>query len=139
MIAPTLRSFVPPALIRAAASATDNDLRDATRFHAAVLFADISGFSAMMDALMAHGQHGAEVGANIMRAALDPAIDAVYQYGGFVSSQAGDGGDGLRDQRILVDRVVRGVGDQHAVGRLKGHTGRFGEAGRACGSIGVAE
>lgn len=57
---------------------------------AATLFADISGFSAMMDALMAHGQHGAEVGANIMRAALDPAIDAVYQYGGFVSSQAGD-------------------------------------------------
>lgn len=58
--------------------------------NAAALFVDISGFSAMMDALMAHGQHGAEVGANIMRAALDPAIDAVFHQGGFVCSQAGD-------------------------------------------------
>lgn len=57
---------------------------------AAALFVDISGFSAMMDTLMAHGQHGAEVGANIMRAALDPAIEAVFHHGGFVSNQAGD-------------------------------------------------
>ncbi len=57
---------------------------------AAALFVDISGFSAMMDALMAHGQHGAEVGANIMRAALDPAIEAVFHHDGFVASQAGD-------------------------------------------------
>jgi len=57
---------------------------------AAALFVDISGFSAMTDALMAHGQHGAEVSANIMRAALDPAIDAVFHHGGFVSNQAGD-------------------------------------------------
>jgi class 3 adenylate cyclase/tetratricopeptide (TPR) repeat protein len=57
---------------------------------AATLFADISGFSAMMDTLMAHGQHGAEVGANIMRAAFDPMIEAVFQHGGFVAGQAGD-------------------------------------------------
>ncbi len=57
---------------------------------AAALFVDISGFSAMTDALMAHGQHGAEVSANIMRAAFDPAIDAVFHHGGFVSNQAGD-------------------------------------------------
>ena len=57
---------------------------------AAALFVDISGFSAMTDALMAHGQHGAEVSANIMRAALDPAIEAVFHHGGFVSNQAGD-------------------------------------------------
>lgn len=59
-------------------------------FSAATLFADISGFSAMMDALMAHGQHGAEVAADIMRAAFDPTIEAVFQHGGFVASQAGD-------------------------------------------------
>lgn len=58
--------------------------------NAATLFVDISGFSAMMDTLMMHGQHGAEVGANIMRAAFDPMIEAVFQHGGFVASQAGD-------------------------------------------------
>ena len=31
------------------------------RFDAATLFVDMSGFSAMTSALMAHGQHGAEV------------------------------------------------------------------------------
>ncbi|MCB0229359.1 MAG: hypothetical protein KDH08_15705, partial [Anaerolineae bacterium] len=42
---------------------------------AATLFVDISGFSAMVDTLMAHGQHGAEVAADIMRAVLEPVID----------------------------------------------------------------
>lgn len=58
--------------------------------YAATMFVDISGFSAMTDTLMAHGQHGAEVAADIMRAALDPAIETVFRYGGFVANQAGD-------------------------------------------------
>ncbi|MCB9143333.1 MAG: tetratricopeptide repeat protein [Anaerolineales bacterium] len=57
---------------------------------AATLFVDISGFSAMVDTLMAHGQHGAEVAADIMRAVLEPVIDTVFSYRGFVSNQAGD-------------------------------------------------
>ncbi len=57
---------------------------------AATMFVDISGFSAMIDTLMEHGQHGAEVAADIMRAVLEPAIEAVFSYGGFVSNQAGD-------------------------------------------------
>ena len=57
---------------------------------AATMFLDISGFSAMIDALMEHGQHGAEVAAGIMRAVLEPAIETVFSYGGFVANQAGD-------------------------------------------------
>ncbi|MEZ4767289.1 MAG: tetratricopeptide repeat protein [Caldilineales bacterium] len=60
------------------------------QLQAATLFVDISGFSAMTDALMAHGQHGAEVAADIMREVLDPALEAVFSYGGFVSNPAGD-------------------------------------------------
>ncbi len=84
---------------------------------AATLFVDISGFSTMMDALMVHGQHGAEVGADIMRAVLDPAIDAVFQHGGFVSNQAGDAftaifpvgehGSGLDPTRQALAAAVR--------------------------------
>ena len=57
---------------------------------AATLFVDISGFSAMIDTLMAHGQHGAEVAADIMRAVFEPAIETVFSHGGFIANQAGD-------------------------------------------------
>jgi predicted ATPase/class 3 adenylate cyclase len=59
-------------------------------FPAVGMFVDISGFSAMTDALMTHGQDGAEVLANIMRSVLDPLVESVYAQGGFVASSAGD-------------------------------------------------
>ena len=59
-------------------------------FSAVGLFADIYGFSTMTDALMEHGQHGAEVLAGVMRAAFEPLIYAVYEQGGFIATQAGD-------------------------------------------------
>ncbi len=60
-------------------------------FLAAGMFVDISGFSVMTDALMDHGQHGAEVLAEVMRSAFEPLIRSVYEQGGFVVSHAGDG------------------------------------------------
>jgi predicted ATPase/class 3 adenylate cyclase len=59
-------------------------------FSAVGLFVDISGFSAMTDALMEHGQHGAEVLAEVMRVAFRSLLQCVYEQGGFVVSQAGD-------------------------------------------------
>jgi predicted ATPase/class 3 adenylate cyclase len=64
--------------------------RSGGSFSAVCLFVDISGFSAMTDALMGHGQHGAEVLADVMRAAFAPLILAVFEHGGFVVAQAGD-------------------------------------------------
>ena len=59
-------------------------------FPAVGMFVDISGFSAMTDALMVHGQEGAEVLANIMRSVLDPMMESVFAQGGFVANSAGD-------------------------------------------------
>lgn len=59
-------------------------------FSAASLFIDISGFTAMTEALMQHGPHGAEVLADIMRSVLEAPIRFVYEQGGFVTGLAGD-------------------------------------------------
>jgi class 3 adenylate cyclase/tetratricopeptide (TPR) repeat protein len=59
-------------------------------FPAVVMFVDVSGFSALTEALMAHGQHGAEILAEVMRSVLKPLIHCVYAQGGFVATQAGD-------------------------------------------------
>ena len=59
-------------------------------FDACALFVDISGFTAITDAIMGHGQHGAEVLANIIQAVFDPLMESVYEQGGFVTTLAGD-------------------------------------------------
>ncbi len=59
-------------------------------FPAVGIFVDVSGFSTITDALLQHGQHGAEVLAEAMRAILDPLVHAVYAQGGFVAFFAGD-------------------------------------------------
>ncbi len=60
------------------------------QFQAAGLFLDISGFSSITNALMVHGQHGAEVMTQVMRAVFDPVINCIFAQGGFVASSAGD-------------------------------------------------
>lgn len=60
-------------------------------FQAVALFADVSGFTAMTDALMAYGQEGAEVLAGVMRSVFEPLMLAAYEWGGFIADQAGDG------------------------------------------------
>lgn len=59
-------------------------------FRAACMFLDVSGFSAMTDELMQHGQHGAEVLAEMMRTVFDPIVDAVFGRGGMIVGYAGD-------------------------------------------------
>lgn len=59
-------------------------------FQGVAMFVDVSGFSAITEALMAHGQHGAEILALVMRSILKPLIHSVYAHGGFVATHAGD-------------------------------------------------
>ncbi|MCB9135659.1 MAG: tetratricopeptide repeat protein [Anaerolineales bacterium] len=54
------------------------------------MFVDISGFSNMTDTLMAHGQHGAEVLATVMRNVFTPLIQTVHEHEGFIATLAGD-------------------------------------------------
>ena len=59
-------------------------------FPAASLFMDISGFTRITDALMVHGQHGAEVLASLMRRVLAPLIGSIYAHKGMIVNFAGD-------------------------------------------------
>lgn len=60
-------------------------------FPAIGLFLDLSGFSSMTDTLMTHGQHGAEVLANLMHGVFDPLVEGIFDYGGKIVGFAGDG------------------------------------------------
>ncbi len=63
---------------------------DRGSFQAAAMFADLSGFSKMTDALAAHGQAGAETLAEVMRVFFGPLVEAVYAHGGYVVGYTGD-------------------------------------------------
>src|SRR5215213_4460221 len=60
-------------------------------FAAVGMFLDLSGFSNMTDALMQHGQHGAEVLAGLMHGVFDPLVESIFEYGGKIVGFAGDG------------------------------------------------
>ena len=77
--------LVPPFILHKAANNEHNG-----RFPATGLFVDIAGFTQVTEALLGHGQHGAEVLATVMRAIFEPLIKAVYAQSGFVSNFAGD-------------------------------------------------
>ncbi|GAB4487649.1 MAG: adenylate/guanylate cyclase domain-containing protein [Anaerolineales bacterium] len=80
-----MHRLIPPLILENYASGNLNG-----EFEAVGMFADMSGFSAMTDELMTHGQHGAEVLAVVLRKAFEPMIQSVYEHGGFIATQAGD-------------------------------------------------
>ena len=59
------------------------------------MFLDLSGFSTMTDALMQHGQHGAEVLAALMHGVFDPLVESIFDYGGEIGGFTGGGDTGL--------------------------------------------
>src|SRR5919108_1052168 len=65
--------------------------RHSGEFEAVGMFLDLSGFSTMTDALMQHGQHGAEVLAGLMHGVFDPLVESIFNYGGKIVGFAGDG------------------------------------------------
>ena len=59
-------------------------------FEATAMFIDISGFTAMTQALMKTGKEGAEVLSELINNIFTPAINTIYNYGGFITTFAGD-------------------------------------------------
>ncbi len=59
-------------------------------FQAVTMFIDISGFTAMTQALMKNGKEGAEILTEVINRVFTPSIDAIYKYNGFISTFAGD-------------------------------------------------
>lgn len=60
------------------------------RFEAVVLFADVSGFTAISEALAATGKAGAEELTRILNSYFEPMIALIQSYGGIVGKFGGD-------------------------------------------------
>ncbi len=60
------------------------------QFKAVSLFIDISGFTALTEALMQHRKAGAEALTEAMNGVFSPLVEVVYGHGGFISTFAGD-------------------------------------------------
>ncbi|HLO13202.1 MAG TPA: adenylate/guanylate cyclase domain-containing protein, partial [Anaerolineales bacterium] len=86
-----LASFVPKLIQKKAIQdPTPIDSPVAQDFPAVVLFADISGFTALTERLAEKGPLGVEALARILNEYFGQLIDIVYEYGGDVVKFAGD-------------------------------------------------
>src|SRR5687768_4056306 len=60
------------------------------RFHAVALFADISGFTAMSEALGRSGRAGTEELTDILNTYFEPMIALIHSFGGLIGKFGGD-------------------------------------------------
>lgn len=84
----------------------------------ASLFVDISGFSAVTNALAQYGSEAAEVMADVMKRVFEPLVDAIYAQGGFITTFAGDGFTALfssRENRLEQADHLRALAAAQAV------------------------
>src|SRR4051794_34423238 len=107
----TLASYVPARVARRAAADPGSFSEPAGEaIHAAVLFADISGFTALTERLAVRGAAGAEDLTRLLNAYLGQLVDMVTGAGGDVLKFAGDAVLALwaaDDESGLTDAVVR--------------------------------
>src|SRR4051812_9453683 len=90
-LAATLASYVPDVVLRrCAADPAPVSAPAESTFAAAVLFADISGFTALAERLAARGPAGAEELGDILNAYFGRLISQVRGCGGDVVKLAGD-------------------------------------------------
>ncbi|MDY0017878.1 MAG: tetratricopeptide repeat protein [Candidatus Delongbacteria bacterium] len=80
-----MRNLVPERILHIIKNNKSSD-----RFECFSMFVDISGFTKTTEALMRHGQEGAEVLSDILRYLFDTTVRAVYDHGGYVTKYAGD-------------------------------------------------
>ncbi len=80
-----MRNLVPERILN---NLKNKNFKD--RFVCFSMFVDISGFTKTTEALMKHGQEGAEVLSDILRYLFDTTVKAVYEHGGYVTKYAGD-------------------------------------------------
>ncbi|MCK5760365.1 MAG: tetratricopeptide repeat protein, partial [Candidatus Delongbacteria bacterium] len=80
-----MQNLVPERIVQ---NFIDNKFTD--KFDCFSMFVDISGFTSTTEALMKHGQEGAEVLSDILKHLFDTIVIAVYDHGGYVTKYAGD-------------------------------------------------
>ena len=90
-LAQAMASYIPPAVLRSVCAdpqpLTEPKLE---RFYAAVLFADISGFTALTEALADQGPHGAEALTSLVNRYFAHMIGLIEAQGGEVVQFSGD-------------------------------------------------
>ena len=131
-LADVLASYVPRLIqTRIVANPTPIESPDAEDFQAAILFADISGFTLLTERLAERGPTGVEALTRILNEYFGQLIDIIHEFGGDVVKFAGDAviaalAEGPRHPAADRDRVVplaaeddRGLpdrrGGEHAV------------------------
>ncbi len=86
-----LNSYVPPAILRfAMADCTPRAMPAAESSAAAILFADISGFTPLAESLAQRGPAGAEALTQLLNDYLGQLVELIHSQGGEVLSFAGD-------------------------------------------------
>jgi class 3 adenylate cyclase len=84
-------SFVPALLRRELRDTPDwSRVPAERRFEGVVLFADISGFTALAARLARRGPEGAEILSNVLNGYFEPQLDVIAGYGGEATKFAGD-------------------------------------------------
>ncbi len=87
----TLAAYVPGLVVRdLVADPTPISKPTAERFAAAVMFVDITGFTAIGERLSKQGLIGAEKLAQLLNESFSQMIDIIHHYGGEVTKFAGD-------------------------------------------------
>ena len=85
-----LRSFVPAALLDACGGAADGLTEVGRHFDAAILVADITGFTALTERFSARGPAGAEALAGVVNTYFGSQLGILEAYGGAPTKFAGD-------------------------------------------------
>lgn len=87
----TLASYVPGLLLRGLAEGVHPGVApDHRRYHAAVMFVDVSGFTAMSDQLAGLGPRGAELLSLTLDRCFGPVLERCAHHGGDVLRFSGD-------------------------------------------------
>src|SRR5512137_799725 len=87
----TWQPYLPHYLLRELSSHPQRSLVGfEQRFDAVVLFADVSGFTAMSEALGATGKSGTEELTDLLNRYFAPMIALIHSYGGVIGKFGGD-------------------------------------------------
>lgn len=85
------QSFVPHHILQQLTARPDiAPTNFEQRFHAVTLFADVSGFTAISEALGAAGKSGAEELTTLLNSYFEPMIALIHAYGGIIAKFGGD-------------------------------------------------
>ena len=128
------RSYIPYHVARDLISQPgQSPVGQAQRFDAVVLFADVSGFTALSEALGAAGRSGTEELTTILNRYFEPMIALISSYGGIIGKFGGDALTVLfpyepADHRQVARRALQCALEMQ--GRMAGYAGIPTSAGR---------